>query len=207
MTKSKSFEIVDASYIASAETPSQLKLPTYPEVAFVGRSNVGKSSLLNALTKKKGLARVSKTPGRTRSFNFFEISYRAVGEKEREKLYFVDLPGYGYAKVGRGLQRLWGRTVGEYVEGRHMLRRILLLIDIRREVQEEEEWVIERTKRSGLTIILTKTDKLSRGAAEAKRRAVAKQLSLPLEQVYFSSILKPERDETLKVFNNIISEL
>jgi len=140
-----------------------------PEVAFVGRSNVGKSSLVNALTGRKTLARVSNTPGRTRELNFFRLGGR---------LMLADLPGYGYAKVSKAESDKWTELIFAYLCGRPSLRRVVFLIDSRRAPLPHDVLVMDMLDRAAVSyqLVLTKTDKLSPGeltaiAAETKREA------------------------------------
>jgi len=125
-----------------------------PEIAFAGRSNVGKSSLINALTGRKALARVSQTPGRTREINFFDLG---------TKLTLVDLPGYGYAKASKALAAEWQTLIFAYLRGRAALKRVLLLIDSRRGVMGVDEAVMELLDKSAVSycVVLTKTDSLT----------------------------------------------
>jgi GTP-binding protein len=130
-----------------------------PEVAFVGRSNVGKSSLINALTGRKTVARVSQTPGRTREINFFNLG---------GKLMLVDLPGYGYAKASKELAMEWQTLIFAYLSGRATLSRALLLVDSRRGLMSSDLAVMELLDRAAVSyeLVLTKTDELKPGAAE-----------------------------------------
>jgi GTP-binding protein len=129
------------------------------EVAFVGRSNVGKSSLINALTNRKTLARVSHTPGRTREINFFNLG---------GKLMLVDLPGYGYAKASKALAREWQELIFAYLRGRASLRRVVLLIDSRRGVMEIDKAVMTLLDEAAVSyaLVLTKTDEIKKGTED-----------------------------------------
>jgi GTP-binding protein len=131
-----------------------------PEIAFGGRSNVGKSSLLNSLLNQKKLAQISKTPGKTRLLNYFAV----MDNKNKDKLHFVDLPGFGYAKVSRDMRESWKELIEGYLENSQHLKGFLLLIDSRRGIQEEEIQLIEYLYSLGKNIcpILTKSDKLKR---------------------------------------------
>lgn len=138
-----------------------------PEVAFVGRSNVGKSSLINALVKQKNCARVSKTPGRTQQINFFQMDNRIV---------LVDLPGYGYAAVSRGTRRSWDNLILQYLEGRSNLRRVFLLLDARHGIKSQDEEIMRILDAAAVSyqILLTKIDKIAEKISPKKQ--IAEQL-------------------------------
>ena len=143
------------SFLKSAPALRHLPDPVVPEVAFAGRSNVGKSSLLNALTNRRGLARTSNTPGRTQELNFFD-----VGEPLRFRL--VDMPGYGFAKAPRDLARKWRHLVNDYLRGRGKLKRALLLVDSRHGLKDIDREVMQMLDEAAVSyhIVLTKTDKV-----------------------------------------------
>lgn len=149
-------KILDARYIGSGTTPDQLPGPALPEIAFAGRSNVGKSSLLNALVARKGLARVSKTPGHTNKINLFEI------RTEAGDVVFGDLPGYGFAARSKEQVKAWQPMIEGYLLKRGSLRALVLLVDVRRGVEEDDDELAEfwaQTKKP-LVVVATKTDKL-----------------------------------------------
>ncbi|MFT5182323.1 MAG: GTP-binding protein [Alphaproteobacteria bacterium] len=143
--------------------------PDLPEVAFAGRSNCGKSSLLNALTGRRSLARTSNTPGRTQQLNFFDLG---------AKLWLVDMPGYGYAKASKTDIAAWTQTVRDYLRGRPTLRRLCVLIDGRHGIKANDEEMMTMLDATavGYQIVLTKTDKLTAGALAARMDATAKIL-------------------------------
>jgi len=140
-------------FVAGARIEAQLPAPELTEVAFAGRSNVGKSSLINALTGRKTLARTSNTPGRTREVNFFRLGGR---------LMLVDLPGYGYAKASKTEIKRWTQLIGDYLKGRPNLRRVCLLIDARHGLKPADEPVMELLDVAAVSyqVVLTKADKL-----------------------------------------------
>ena len=153
-------------FLKSAPGLKFLPDATYPEIAFAGRSNVGKSSLLNALTNRKGLARTSNTPGRTQELNFFD-----VGEPLRFRL--VDMPGYGFAKAPKEVVRKWRFLVNDYLRGRQVLKRTLLLIDSRRGIADIDRDVMKMLDEAAVSyrLILTKADKVKASElAEAAAR-------------------------------------
>ena len=151
------------TFAGSAASPAQFPRDGLPEVAFLGRSNVGKSSLLNALSGRKDLARVSAQPGRTRLVNFFRVD---------DELYFVDLPGYGYAKAPAAEREGWERLVTSYLLGRKPLALCLFLVDARHEAQESDEVLRDFLDHHGLprVVAATKADKLGRGEVGRRRQ-------------------------------------
>ena len=152
-----------ARFLTSASTLAQCPEDVGAEVAFCGRSNAGKSSAINALTRQKNLARTSKTPGRTRLINFFAIS-------DTRKL--VDLPGHGYARVSMSVKDHWRQHLDEYLRARASLRGVVLLVDIRHPLKEFDEMMIKWSSEASLPvhILLTKADKLKRGAQQSALR-------------------------------------
>jgi GTP-binding protein len=149
-----------AEFTTSAPSLKQCPEDTGCEVAFAGRSNAGKSSAINALTKNKNLARTSKTPGRTQLINFFQLS---AGKR------LVDLPGYGYAKVPKAMKVEWDRHLAEYLRLRKSLGGLILLMDIRHPLQDYDKQMLNWAAEAGLPvhILLTKADKLKRGPAQS----------------------------------------
>lgn len=179
------------NFITSAVTPKQYPPADLPEVAIVGRSNVGKSSLLNMLCDHKGLARVSKTPGRTQLVNFFEVENRAR---------LVDLPGYGYADVPDKIQRTWDDMMHDYLAKREKLLGLLLLLDIRRNPSEHDQmmfdWCMDREL--PVLIILTKTDKVGKNEAYNQLHKLARHFGISAKQLIQTSALKKTGLDILK---------
>ena len=155
--------------LGSAHTPAQLPADGGLEVAFAGRSNAGKSSALNALTHRNGLARVSKTPGRTQQLVFFQV------QPDR---YLVDLPGYGYAKVPQELQAHWQAFIDQYFRTREALRGLVVVMDIRHPLKDYDRQMLGYAVQRGLPAhaLLTKADKLGRGQQAQALQAVKKEL-------------------------------
>ncbi len=155
----------ECKFVWGASRKDGLPPAKLPEVAFAGRSNVGKSSLINALTGRKALARVSQTPGRTREINFFDLSGR---------LMLVDLPGYGYAKASKQLAAEWQDLIFAYLRGRANLKRVALLIDARRGVMSVDKAVMELLDKTAVSyaVVLTKTDTLKPAELVKAREAV-----------------------------------
>ncbi|XPV69943.1 MAG: ribosome biogenesis GTP-binding protein YihA/YsxC [Halarcobacter sp.] len=169
-------KIVDAKFLTSAQSISDSPSPDCAEVAFLGRSNVGKSSLLNTLTNRKGLAKSSSTPGKTQLINYFDIKFKTTNE-ETPYLFsrFVDLPGFGYAKVSKSLKKEWNRNLTEYLEQRPNLQIFVHLIDARHpqlEIDKNVDMFLDSIKRGDQIILhaFTKTDKLKQNdLAKLKR--------------------------------------
>lgn len=178
------------NFLTSAAELEQLPEDSGKEVAFAGRSNVGKSSALNALTRQRDLARTSKTPGRTQLINFFRID-------DDKRL--VDLPGYGYAKVAREIKQRWEKTLGQYLETRECLQGLILLIDIRHPLKEFDAMMVEWAVHTNLPlhVLLTKADKLSRNQVNQSIAAIKKRLGvMPNVSIQaFSSLNKLGLDE------------
>ena len=153
-------------FFYAAQSLDQLPAPGLPELAFAGRSNVGKSSLVNALTGQRSLARTSGQPGRTRQLNFFDLGGRMV---------LVDMPGYGYAEAAKQVKQDWQGLMFEYLRGRPTLRRVILLLDARIEIKESDTAVMELLDRAAVTyqVVLTKADAVKPAALAAKLAEVA----------------------------------
>jgi GTP-binding protein len=184
--------IRSAKFICSAVKPEHYPPADLPEVAFAGRSNVGKSSLINNILNRKKLVRTSKTPGRTQLLNFFEIN---------EVYRFVDLPGYGYAKVPVEVQKRWRPMVETYLTSRSTMRGIVLLLDIRREPSKEDLnlWHWLQTKSIEVVKVITKVDKLSRNKRNKQIGAIARTLGCKKEElIEFSAMTGEGRHEIWK---------
>lgn len=159
----------DVTFMLSVVQLEQLPPPDRPEVCFAGRSNVGKSSLINALTNRKGLARASNTPGRTRELNYFNVD---------ERLNLVDLPGYGYARASKSDIANWTRLTRTFLRGRAGLRRVFLLIDSRHGIKPPDIELMEMLDDAAVTyqLVLTKTDKLKRGERDTVMRRTSRTI-------------------------------
>ena len=161
-----------------------------PEIAFAGKSNVGKSSLINALMNRKSYARISATPGKTQTINFYNIN---------EELYLVDLPGYGYAKVSEQEKEKWGQLIERYLHGSSQLKAVFLLVDIRHEPSANDKMMYEWVVSQGYPpiIIATKLDKIKRSQVDKHLKMLRTGLSLVpgTKIIPFSSMTKQGRDE------------
>lgn len=186
-----------AKYLTSAAEFSQLPPDKGFEVAFIGRSNAGKSSALNVITGIKGLARISKTPGRTTMINFFALN---------DQYRLVDLPGYGYAKAPRTMQERWENTVDQYLQKRHCLQGLIIIMDIRHPLKEMDEMMIEWAVKCKVPthILLSKVDKLSQQAAKKSLQAVQDALSHYGDKIslqLFSSLDRTGLDEVKAILD------
>ena len=179
------------------------KLPenTLPEIAFAGKSNVGKSSLINALMNRKSLARTSAQPGKTQTINFYNIN---------QALYYVDLPGYGYAKVSQAEKAKWGKMIENYLHKSKMLRCVFLLLDIRHEPSANDklmyEWIVSQGFRP--VIIATKRDKINRSQVKKQVKLLRDGLGLTTEDLVFpfSALSKQGREEIWEYIEGICGD-
>jgi GTP-binding protein len=174
-------KLVSAEFLKTATRPSDWPHEPLPEFAFVGRSNVGKSSMLNALTRRTGLARVSATPGRTQALQFFRVEARPSPAVRPVALRFCDLPGYGWAKVSKAERDRWAKMIETYLRDREGLAAVVLIVDARHEPQpadlEAFEWL--RGLGRDVWVAATKMDKLARNRRLAAQRGAERALALP----------------------------
>ena len=193
-------QIKSAEFVKSATKPAEYPPVQLPEVAFAGRSNVGKSSLINALVNRKRLVKTSSTPGRTQLINFFEINHQIV---------FVDLPGYGFAKVPLAVRKKWGPMIETYLSGRKSLKAVVVILDIRRTPQQEELNLLGWLGHYAIAaiVVLTKTDKLSKNKTVQKHRHIADVLSMnPKDLILFSAKTRRGRDTLWKAILSLVDE-
>ncbi len=192
-------EIKKAEFIRSF-TGHVSGIQRLPEIALVGRSNVGKSSLINCLCQRRQLAKVSGTPGKTRLVNYFLIN---------DAFYLVDLPGYGFANVSRQEQGSWAQMMEQYLSGSEYLKHLLLLLDIRREPSDDDKQMAYWLQHYGIpcTIVATKADKLSKSAARtaASKLSTKVGMTFQTETVLFSSSTKQGRPELLKRIGAVLN--
>lgn len=179
-------KITSSEIVISAVTPSQYPEDGRPEIALVGRSNVGKSSTINTMLNRKNLARVSSSPGKTRTINFYIIN---------KEFYLVDLPGYGYARVSKGEKASWGKMIERYLQNRSNLYEVILLVDIRHSPTEDDKIMYDWIKHYGYgsIVVATKADKISRGRREKHLRTIREKLEMgPGDKIIPVSSLKRE---------------
>jgi GTP-binding protein len=196
-------KILSAEWLATAAGPEGFPAPSAPEVAFLGRSNVGKSSLLNALVRRKKLARTSSAPGKTRLIHFFKV------ERTGLETHFVDLPGYGYAKVSKEERRGWQGLIESYLEGRPTLRAAVLLQDLRRDISDDEILLIDWLHERDIPVLLaiTKIDKLKPMRRAKRLRELKQSIDLPAANVIAtSSETRVGIDELWKAIDATVAE-
>ena len=196
--------VTSSEYVISAVNPAQYSQMKLPEIVFIGRSNVGKSSLINSLTKRKNLARVSQTPGKTQTINFYKVKLKINSDKESEieyrEFYLVDLPGYGYAKTSKSNRKLWAHFIEQYLQTSEQIRFVCQLIDIRHEPMESDlqmfQWLVENNL--PVLIAATKSDKISKNAQTKQVASIKKALNIDeLSVLPYSSIKNEGRSELL----------
>lgn len=170
-----------------------------PEIAFSGKSNVGKSSLINALVNRKSLARTSSQPGKTQTINFYNLN---------KELYLVDLPGYGYAKVSESVKEKWGKMIERYLHKSAQLKKVFLLIDIRHEPSGNDVLMYEWIVHNGFepVIICTKADKISKGAIQKNVKIIKDKLKTKPGTIFipFSAQTKQGRDDIYKIMDEVL---
>ena len=201
--------ITQGKYIASAVRADQYPEGDLPEVVFIGRSNVGKSSLINSLRRVGGLARVSGTPGKTQTINFYELSAKIPTIEERRSFFLVDLPGYGYAKTGQANRKVWAKFIEEYLLKSPRLQFVCQLIDIRHDPMKSDiemfNWLVENNL--PVLIITTKADKLSKNAVQKQVKQIKKVLGVPeLDVLPYSSVKSEGRSDLLDVISTVLVE-
>ena len=193
-------KIKKAEYILSAAWKSQWPKESFPEMCLAGRSNVGKSSFINTMLSRNGLAKVSSTPGKTKTLNFFNVN---------DALYFVDVPGYGYASVSKKEQKKFGLMIEEYLEKRENLKRTFLLVDLRHKPSEDDILMYNFLKYYNLpvTIIATKADKIATTKREKHKKLIIDTLKLKEEDniFLFSSETTLGKEPVLKYLDELLN--
>lgn len=193
--------IHQTTFIKSAVKPVDYPPVDLPEIAFAGRSNVGKSSLINVIVERKALVRTSSTPGRTQLINFFQVTGVPFS------LNLVDLPGYGYAKVPLDVKRQWGPMMERYLSGRESLRGVVLILDIRRIPSDEDlqmlSWLRSYNRRP--IIVLTKCDKVTKNERARQTAAIAAKLEMDKSLlIHFSALSKDGRDAVWQAIQDAV---
>ncbi|MBN2791710.1 MAG: YihA family ribosome biogenesis GTP-binding protein [Desulfuromonadales bacterium] len=182
-------KIITTDFIKSATRPGNYPPPTLPEIAFAGRSNVGKSSLINVLVNRRNLVRTSSTPGRTQLINFFSVN---------SQFHLVDLPGYGFAKVPLAVKKAWGPMIRTYLEIRETLKAVVFILDIRRVPGEEDIRMLDWLEEFSVPTIpvVTKIDKVNRSQRDSQIKKIAVETGLPTDAFSpFSALNKLGSDD------------
>lgn len=198
-------KLINAEFVVTAVELKGLPTGHAAEVAFVGRSNVGKSSMINALTGRKKLVRVSNTPGRTRTLNFFDVELERDGVRHKVRL--ADLPGYGFAKASKTERSQWEKMITTYIENRHRLEIVVSIIDAEVGPTPDDLLTLEYLQQKGrrILVVATKIDRIPKARRKPRIQALAQELSLPLEAVLpFSSTDKLGVDEVWDALLSVI---
>lgn len=199
--------ITQGKYIASAVKKEQYPEVQRKEFVFIGRSNVGKSSLINSLTRVGNLARVSSQPGKTQTINFYEIGAKLPQAAERQDFYLVDLPGYGYAKTGQQQRKSWSDFINEYLLTSPNIQFVCQLIDIRHEPMASDKEMFNWLVNNNLPVLVvaTKADKLGKNAVAKNVAAIKKALGVPeLDVLPYSSMKNTGRAELLQAMGEFL---
>lgn len=191
-------KISSTEFIKSATKPGNYPPAELPEIAFAGRSNVGKSSLINVLVNRRSLVRTSSTPGRTQLINFFDIN---------GTFNLVDLPGYGYAKVPLSVKKAWGPMMRTYLESRETLKAVVFILDIRREPRVEDIQFLDWLEEFGVPTIpvITKIDKVNRSQREKQIKPIVEATGLPRDAfTLFSALSKDGKDDVWELIEAVL---
>jgi len=199
--------ITQGKYIASAVQVEQYPEEKMKEIVFMGRSNVGKSSLINSLTRVKGLARVSGNPGKTQTINFYELGAKLEGQEDRIDFYLVYLPGYGYSKTGQENRKRWAKFIDEYLLKSQQLQFVCQLIDSRHAPMPSDvdmfNWLVKHNL--PVLVIATKADKLGKNALQKNLAVIRKSLGVPdLAVLPYSAVKSEGRSELLDVIGDVL---
>lgn len=182
--------ILDARFVTTAVSPEQYPSATLPEVAFVGRSNVGKSSMINALVGRRKLVRVSKTPGRTRTINFFDVDLER--DRARRSIRLADMPGFGFARVSKSERKKWEPMITTYVAQRQSLRAVVCIIDAEVGPTSTDHQALDYLTDAGRSVLVvaTKVDRIGKAKRKPRLSSIAKQLNIPENRVVLFSAVE-----------------
>ncbi len=199
--------IVESKFIKSAVHPKDFPASEFTDIAFVGKSNVGKSSMINTLLNRKAIAKISSTPGKTRLINFFEIRFKLDQADEEGMVNFIDLPGYGYAKVSKSERESWRKMVVDYFNYRIQIKGVIVLIDIRHKADPKDVIMINMLKERDIPfrIAATKADKIPKSKIPATLKNLAIQYEIEKSAIIaFSALKKVGIPDTLNWIYNCI---
>ncbi|MGP1366804.1 MAG: ribosome biogenesis GTP-binding protein YihA/YsxC [Schwartzia sp. (in: firmicutes)] len=201
--------VTKGMYVASAVRRDQYPAEPKPEIVFIGRSNVGKSSLINSLTRVRNLARVSSQPGKTQTINFYDVGLKIAGKEGRRDFYLVDLPGYGYAKIGKRYREIWQRFIREYLLSSTSIRFVCQLIDVRHATMDSDVEMFRWLLAHDLSVlpVATKVDKVGKTSLEKQIAAIKRSLGVAeLDILPYSSLKNEGRSELLDVIASALVE-
>lgn len=194
---------VESTFIKSATKPGQYPASPFAEIAFVGKSNVGKSSMINTLLQRKMIAKVSRTPGKTKLINFFEVRFKQDADDADGFLNIVDLPGYGYAKVSKTERNTWRTMISQYFETRENLSGVVVLVDIRHKADPKDSVMLQMVRQFNIPclVVATKSDKIPKSKIPSYLKVLKAGHSLSGEKIVpFSSLKKSGINEVMEWF-------
>jgi GTP-binding protein len=200
------FDIIKAKYCATAVKAEQYPEGDFPEIAFISRSNVGKSSLINSLCRYNGLARISCTPGKTQTINFYKVTFK-ISDSDKPEFFLVDLPGYGYARAGQTNKKQWAGFINQYITESSRLKLVCQLIDIRHAPMDSDiqsyRWLQDHNV--PVQIIATKADKIAKGNFKKHTGIIKQNLGLQTDEIIPYSTLKGfGRQELLAAIGRVL---
>lgn len=205
----KNWDIIKAEYLATAVRPDQYPKGMLPEVAFIGRSNVGKSSLINSLCRQNKLARISSTPGKTQTINFYQLEAKAIVENEQYRTNFmlVDLPGYGFAKASRDSKQRWSGFIKTYLQNASNLTVVCQLVDIRHDLMDSDMECYNWLQSIGreVQIVLTKSDKISKQMINEQKEKLSAALGVASAEVITYSA--SNHSGRVELINNVVRKV
>jgi len=199
--------IIESKFIKSDQKLGQYPISPFSDIAFSGKSNVGKSSLINTILNRKAIAKISSTPGKTRLLNFFEVKFKVEESGESGFVNFVDFPGYGYAKTGKKERESWKKMIEDYFSFRENLAGVISLVDIRHKADVKDIVMIEMLKNRNIPflVVATKADKIPKTKINARIQTLQRELNLSENNIIpFSSLKKSGKNAVLEWIERLI---